>query len=500
VLVAPAVLGVTSLLVVTRRGAYLTPDALAYVGTARNIAHGHGFTPPPGSPPVSNFAPLYTLVLAAGSLLGADPLTVARYLNPLVFGATIVLVGLLVRRLTGSLALAVVAQALVLSGRDFLAYHSAALSEPLFVLFALLALATLAVFSSRGGNARLLTASLFAAAAGLTRYVGLAVAAAGAAALMLFARDRRPWKAVAIFLALALLPLLVWLAWAGGEAKGINRSPVLHAPGLSYLSRGVETASRWVLPSDAPWPVQAAALVLVAAGLLWAARASRPRGAQSAERDRRRSALAGVLGLFSAAYLLALIGDRTLFDVTGRLDARFLLPVHATALALAAWALRAVDLRHSRLAQLGVGAFVGVQLVSGSLWITDAATDAAVRPGGFAAPEWVQSQVIADTRALAPSVPVFTNDVGALFFHTGRVAEAVPEKAIPLTGRANRAYDAQIHAMAASLRRGGVVLYLTAAPARRVFLPTPAEIVGRLGLKEVTRDRVGVLYRMPGGP
>ena len=499
-LVVPAVVGVTSLLVVTRRGAYLSPDALAYVGTARNLVHGHRFTPPPGSPPVSNFAPLYTLVLAAGSVLGADPLTVARYVNPLVFGATIVLVGLLVRRLSGSLTLAVVAQVLVLSGRDFLAYHSAALSEPLFVLFALLALAELAVFASRGGAARLLTASLAAAAACVTRYVGLAVAAAGAAALLLFTRRRRPTKAATTFVALALLPLLVWLAWARGEGKGINRSPVLHAPGPAYVSRGVDTASRWVLPGDAPWPVEAAALVVLAAGLLLAARASRPGDAQSAARDQRRSALAGVLGLFSAAYLLALIGDRALFDVTGRLDARFLLPVHATGLALAAWALRAVDLRHSRLAQLGVGAVVGVQLVSGSLWITDAATDAAVRPGGFAAPEWVQSRVIAETRALAPSVPVFTNDVGALFFRSGRVAEAVPEKSILLTGRANRAYDAQIEAMAAGLRRGGVLLYLTAAPARRVFLPTPAELAGRLGLTEVTHDRVGVLYRMTGGP
>ncbi|MGH9278738.1 MAG: hypothetical protein ACRD12_11640, partial [Acidimicrobiales bacterium] len=126
--------GTLLLLAVTRRGAYLSPDSLAYVGTARNLLDGRGLTPPPGSPPLGNFAPLYSLVLAAGGLLGPDPLTVARWVSPLAFGGTIFVVGLLARRLSGSTVVAVGAQVLVLAGTDVLRYGSAALSESLFLL------------------------------------------------------------------------------------------------------------------------------------------------------------------------------------------------------------------------------------------------------------------------------------------------------------------------------------------------------------------------------
>ena len=137
----PAVAGAVAMLVVTRRGAYLSPDALSYVGTARELVDGNGYRAPPGSPPLGNFPPLYPLVLAAVGYLGLDPLTVARFLNPLLLGATVLVAGLLLHRLTGSLPLAVAGQLLLVSGVDLLAYHSSALSEPLFLLLTVLALA-----------------------------------------------------------------------------------------------------------------------------------------------------------------------------------------------------------------------------------------------------------------------------------------------------------------------------------------------------------------------
>jgi hypothetical protein len=303
------------------------------------------------------------------------------------------------------------------------------------------------------------------------------------------------------FVAVALAPLAVWLVWLGrADGRIANRTAVFHAPGLSYVGRGLGTASTWVLPAGVPWPARAAVSGAVAALFVGAWR-TRPGG-----RRRRlplRSAThvgsgrvgpVAVIAAFSLAYLLALIADRALFDVTGRLDARFLLPLHAAVVVLGAWAVKALDLPGAPLARLVLGAVVGLQLASGALWVYHASTDAAVRPGGFAAPRWRHSQVIDEVRALAPSTPVYTNDVGALYFHTGRVAAPLPERAVLLTGRANPAYEAEMGAMGEGLRRGGVLVYLTASPARRVFLPTPAEVAGRLRLSELGRDEVAVLY------
>jgi hypothetical protein len=497
-LAVPAVAGTVAMLAVTRRGAYLSPDALAYVGTARNLVDGGGFTLPPGSPPLGNFPPVYPLLLAAFGALGPDPLTVARFVGPAAFGATILLVGLLVRNLTGSMPLAVLAQLLVFTATDLLAYHSAALSEPVFLLLALVALAALGGCLERRRSLLLLGAALLAGAACLTRYVGLAVVAAGAVGLVLLASrradGRRQWRGAIAFGALALAPLFGWLAWVSGKTgRATNREAVFHAPDLAYATRGLRNASTWVLPAEVPTPVRfgaAALAVLALVALAWRTRRQAAPGA----------GVAGLLALFGLAYLAALVVDRTFFDVTGRLDSRFLLPVHVSFIVLAAWALRGIDLGRSHVARIGVSAVVGVHLVSGAVWLYDATTYADVRPGGFTAPAWEDSEVIDQVRALDPSTPVYTNAVDALFFHTGREAAAVPEKNTFLTGRPNPAYRAELQAMGDRLGTGGLLVYFTAVPARRAFLPTPPELAQGLGLAEVARDAVGVAYRVPRPP
>jgi hypothetical protein len=494
-LVLPAVAGAVTLLVVTRRGAYVSPDALAYVGTARNLVGGNGYTSPPGSPEVGNFPPLFTLLLAGVGAVGPDPLTVARVANPLLFGATILLTGLVVRRLTGSLRLAFAAQLLVLAGIDFLAYHSSALSEPLFVLLTLLSFAGVTACLPRRRPFVLVGAALAAGAAVLTRYVGLAVILAGAAALLAGAERRRRWWAEPIaFAAVAAAPLFGWLAWlSADQGRATNRVSVAHPPDLDYATTGARNASLWFVPDEVTWPARglvAAVLAVLLLGAAW--RSRRPPPAE------HRGAI--VFGLFALAYLSALVGDRWLYDVTGRLDARFLMPLHAAAIVLAAWALRGTDLARNHVARIGVSAVVGLQLVSGGVWVQDALTDASVRPGGFLAPAWRSSPLLDEVRATGPLTTIYTNQVDALWFHTGRGARPIPEKQTFLTGEPNVTYGAEIVAMADTLRAGGLLVYFTAVPARRVFLPTPAELAETLQLQVVNRDEIGVAYRLGARP
>lgn len=482
-------MGTAVLLAVTRHGAYLSPDALAYVGTARSLVDDQGFSPPPGAPPIGNFPPLYAMLLAGVGALGPDPLTVARYVGPIAFGATILVVGILVWRLAGSLPLAVASQLLVLAGADFLAYHSAALSEPLFLLLAVLVVATLsACIQARRRPLLLVAAALLAGTATLARYVGLALVAGGAAALLLAAGKPRPWKEAVAFVTIALAPLFAWLAWLSGvEGPTGTRTVAFHAPGLGYVTTGLRSASTWLIPLDVPWPwrgLLAAPVAAAVGAFVWRN--------QAKWYDRRVGGLIGVLAL---AYLGALVVDRFLFDVTGRLDSRFLLPVHLAAIGLAAWALHGVDLRKSHLARVGLCAVVGLQVATGISWVADALTDRDVRPGGFGAPAWVTSEVIDQARALPATAPLYTNSADALWFHARRQASPVPEKRIFLTGEVNPAYEVELGAMLADLGRGGLLVYFTRSPARRVFLPTTDELTERHGLQVVNRDAVAVALR-----
>ncbi|MFP5319549.1 MAG: phospholipid carrier-dependent glycosyltransferase [Acidimicrobiia bacterium] len=486
-------------LVVTRRGAYLSPDGLAYVGTARGLVDGLGYTSPPGSPPVGNFPPLYSLVLAGVGAFGPDPLTAARFVNPVLFGLIVLVVGLVARRLTGSLALAFAAQVLVAAGVDFLAYATSALSEPLFLLLSMLALAAVGAFLARRRPAFLLAAALLAAAACLTRYVAVAAVAAGAAGLVLLSPGpRRAWRSGFAFAAVAVAPLLGWFSWVQSrEGRATNREAVFHAPGADYVVDALRNASTWVATDWLSWPARGVVAAVVVAALAFFTR--RAGGANANPRpapppSRRPAALAALAALAVAAYLGALVVDRFLFDVTGRLDDRFLLPVHAGAVVLGVWAVRGVDLARSHAVRLGLSAIVGLQVANGALWVWDAVDDPASRPGGFTAPAWTASEVIDQVRALPEGATVFTNQPDALWFHTGRAAASIPEERALLTGEENEDFEAELVAMADAMSRGGVLVYFTATPSRSVFLPTPAELERALPLQRAVADEVAVAY------
>src|SRR5437763_1867544 len=122
------------------------------------------------------------------------------------------------------------------AGTDSLGFHSAALSEPLFVLLAVVALAAVAACLPRRRSVLLLTAAVLAGAACLTRYVGLAVVAAGAVGLVVLGgRRRRSWRGAIAFAALGLAPLFGWLAWVGQVAgRATNRTAAWHPPDGAY--------------------------------------------------------------------------------------------------------------------------------------------------------------------------------------------------------------------------------------------------------------------------
>ena len=140
----PPAVALISVVAATTKGLYVSPDAVFYVGTARNWLDGRGLTPPPGLPPLEHFPPLFTLLLAALGKLGLDPLDGARVVNVVALAGTVLLVGLVVRSRTGSLVAALAASVLTAAATDLLTYSASALTEPLFILLAVAGLVVLA--------------------------------------------------------------------------------------------------------------------------------------------------------------------------------------------------------------------------------------------------------------------------------------------------------------------------------------------------------------------
>ena len=194
-------------------GVLLNLDSLNYLATARNLLDGQIFIDHAGDA-YSMWPPLYPLALAGVSLGIADPLTIAGPLSVAIFALTIFLVGrYLRRRLSSGYMVAWTCFALALS-IPIIDATAMALSEPLFILLATLALMRADDYLAGGKRSALLWAAAFSALAWQTRYIGVAVPVAIGLALLLQAgaplRDRA--RRGAVYGLIVGLPMAAWLA------------------------------------------------------------------------------------------------------------------------------------------------------------------------------------------------------------------------------------------------------------------------------------------------
>ena len=475
-LALPAVTGAIAVVAATAKGLYVSPDAVFYVGTARNWLDGRGFTPPAGLPPLEHFPPLFTVVLAALGKVGMDPLTSARVVNGLAFAGIVLLVGVVVRRQTGSFPAALVAGVLASAAVDLLTYSASALSEPLFILLGISGLVVLTAYLDRPRPILLAAAAALVGAAFLTRYVGIALVAAGVAALLW----RRRWVAAGLFGAVSMAPVAAWIVWAGTRGPS-DRTVTLHVFGGEYLGQAARPLSRWLVPWPKPPVGLVLAFLLVAGGVALARRLPAAR--------RPTPALSWLLTAFTIAYLAALLANRALTDATGRLDARFLAPLHVVAILLVVPALHRRTLPRAALALAGV--LVLGQVVDAVAWTAGGLTDESVQRRGYTAAAWERSPIVAELAGT--EVPVYTNGFDALFFHTGRSSIPIPAEKDYLTGRPNPRYADELATMRTT---GGYLAYFDALTFRRSFLPSRAELEAALPLEVVRTEPLGTLYRI----
>ena len=103
-LLAIAVAAIVALLWATAPfGSGVTADSVSYLNAAQSLTQGSGLldTNREGLPVMlTHYPPLFSMVLAATAMLAHVPLeSAARWLNCLLFGASLLLVGLHARRL-----------------------------------------------------------------------------------------------------------------------------------------------------------------------------------------------------------------------------------------------------------------------------------------------------------------------------------------------------------------------------------------------------------------
>jgi hypothetical protein len=349
-----AITGTLSLCFATREGAGVSPDSTYYLAAARNLLNGQGLRTPALDGelrPLTQFPPLFPALLAGTGLAGIEPLAAARWINSAFFAGNIFLVGLTLYRLTrGFFLVSVLGAFFTLTSVDLLEIHAMAWTEPAFIFLTLAGALLLSSYLVKENPGSMIAAASATALATLDRYVGVALALAGAITLLLGQRKslRRRTVDAGVFFLLSILPTALWVLHnkiAAGSAT--DREVALHFLSFAHVKSGAGTVLNWFLPQAVTgylaqrpaWAAAALAAIVIAtlagSGLSpwghwnWGPVIEAP--------------LARVLAVFAGVYTIFIVGSITFFDARTPLDARILAPAFICGMILTLY------LVHSRL-------------------------------------------------------------------------------------------------------------------------------------------------------
>ena len=486
-----ALLGATVVSRLNAKGIALTPDSLTYLGMARTLAEGHGYSSPfgaPGLPAETRFPPLYPTLLAGANVAGVSVLRWAAWINAAAFAALIVLVAAMVYDLSRSAPAMVLGAALTLTFVPLLDLYVHVWSEPTYLVWQVLGLWMLARYNARGARTDLAIAGVAASLAALTRYAGLALLPAGL--IVLLAARRRPLRARLVdcvaYTAITAIPLGLWLVRNVLEAASATGRTVSYRPIHSdRLHRAFVTVSGWIdmLRLGAPaglWWLAALLVVALAAGLVWY------RSFDGFRNDAGWGLVAAlVFVVVYAAFLLVSVAvTATGVHFTGRILSPLLLGLILAAAMACQVSWSASPARYAVPALLGLAALV-VVVHAGGL-----ERDAVRAARSYREPyyvRWLSSPLIARVEALPPGTVVYSDLPGPLWEVTGRHVLALPDPRLPGGAGANPNYTVQLRDTRGDLAHNhGVVVDLTGSLSRylaaRGHWPPPAQLAPRLGL------------------
>lgn len=505
-IIAIAVASASVLLMATPWGLGLSPDSAVYIGGARSLIGGHGFALPAAQDhrftPVTHYPPLYSILLAAAAVFGADVLDAARWVHSVLFAASIALAAGLAVAAGASRALGACAATLAATAFPMVLVHSMAWSEPLGIALELATLTMLLAYLRAAWRPLLVGAAVTAGLGALCRYAALAFIASGLV-VVLWNRGRPAQSRLAdgaLFFCIAATPVCFWLVrnllLTGSP---VNRTVAFHPAGFAEVVSSAVTVLGWFWPLPLFGEIARLVMALVitaalAAVLLYGRRNS----AAVAELARDPSPARFVLVTAILSYLVLLFGAISFLDRQTPLDSRVLAPLYPLLITLAVSApsqtgelLQWSRMKRTATGVLVCGFLVALQLPLSWSWLAMSRADGI----GYASRTWRESPLIIRVRSLPPT-PIFSNAPDVLYALLGKPAAMIPRKIYPDTRRANGDYQLELEQMRATLQKShGFMVYFHVVQ-WRWYLPTAEELEKRLSLILVVGEKDGSIYRV----
>jgi 4-amino-4-deoxy-L-arabinose transferase-like glycosyltransferase len=447
---------------------------------------------------------LYSLALSGWLWLVPSPDEAARYLSALLMGANTFLAGWLTGLLASSAAAALIGALVFVGSEETILLHSWAMSDGLYLFLALL---TVAIASrSRNPEARTQDVVLASGTAGLaflTRYVGLSLFVIPLEGLLsLRAAGWARARAAVVGFSLAILACLLWLARnLVLTDSATNRRLGVFVQGASWWQGLARVVESWLVPGrvqhfleEARIPPGSLLILGVVAALvvaLWVRMTADPWGLQA------RLTTWLPLILVVPIHLGAITASAWLTYPGPDLNARNMAPVLVALSILFVASLGVVWSRGSGVAKV----LAGIMAVSFAALEVYAGWDTAARllkdGQGYTSAAWESSETIRGLRERNPGL-VYTNDIGAVYYFTGKYAYEIPHRYEPITGRQREDYGEEVCRMQARLReRDGLVVFFSLGSPLPELLTR--DDLGTL-LQPIAEHLDGAIFRSADGP
>jgi hypothetical protein len=488
----------------TDSGIGLWEDTFDYFTAAQSLVAGDGIGRWTGGGefrPMTHFPPGYPIVLAALDVAGLGLQAGARLLNGALFGSTAVLAAGVVWQATRSSAGSLLAAGLTLASEPLIRVETWALSEGLYLFLMAASLYLLVLYVRRPSETLLLIGSgVISGTAFLTRYAGLSLLVSGALGLLILLRlglvERL--KSASVYILISALPTAMFMvrnmSLTGNPAD--RPSLVWHPPSEAAWELGARTIIDWWIPDRIALALEGASLVvafavfatLLLGAVVWQVRILRRFDGERAHRP-TDSDLLLLMGL--GCYAAFLLTSVLFVDQLTPLDNRILSPFYLLSMLLVVAAI-ARGLRSRTALFRAVSLTLGILLLCFNVYRGQGLVRGLARNGqGFASRAWQESETIEFIREL-PDIPLYSNEIQAIYFLSGRIASFIPVPQEPSTGGERADYIDRLDRMRQRVHAEGAILVLFGGNPPRVDPDTLRDLTSGLTLLRVFED--GVVY------
>ena len=461
------ILGAFIFIKTTPSGIGLVSDSVNYINGARSIAEGKGYYRESGGgtiKPITNFPPLYSILLSVPILFGAGGIQAAWAFSLIFYLLNITMIAILVRAVTKNGWLGLAGSLLFCASKPFLYFQVFAMSEPLFFFCTLMALYLLWLGFQTDSSIRWLLCGVFCGAAFLTRYVGV-VSLAVTVGILLFLPPARVRRMKAIgWVLLGSVPLMMsWLIRnliVSGNVT--NREAYFHPLSGEEIHTGIMIFWRWIYPEryqnvTTPVSWMRLGIILIGiAGVLFLAGTFLLSVRKKDISNEMRMIWAFVLYLF--VYLAVIFITITFLDWSVNIEERILFPCLMVML-LTLLTLIGIFLRKKKIFPV-----IGLLAVYGFLLITSSQDLIQFIPRfgevgyGWAWQGWEDSPAMNLIKELPADTVIYSNQPEAVSLIAGRGAYALLDPIDPSTGLKRPGYDETMATIRNQVIQGEAVL------------------------------------------